>query len=168
MRMMLRNPRRGTLSMLSLITVVLCSSWACSSEDEEATPNPDGGEIAAAPGVCHAICCADTDCASGESCVAFDSAAGTFGACSGTGAGQWGSTTSLPAGCWTLNAPQCDPYNNDQCTEEGDVCGYQPSTDPEFPPLISCAGGDHSRQLGQTCDAVGGPWCQLGLHCVPN
>lgn len=158
------------LTLLSVSVVVLCSSFACSGgDDEEEKANPDGGEIAPEPGVCHMLCCADTDCASGETCVAFDSAAGTLGACSGTGAGQWGSTTtSLPAGCWTLNAPLCDPFNNDQCTEQGDVCGFQASTDPEFPAGISCAGGEHPRALGESCDAVRGPWCQLGMHCVTN
>src|SRR5690606_16784110 len=88
-------------SWVSLVGFAVACAIACGSDDEESSGKPNESEPTPAPGVCKRICCADTDCASGESCNVFESEAGALGACSGTGSsGQWGGG-AMPAGCWT-------------------------------------------------------------------
>lgn len=127
------------------------------------------------PGTCRRLCCASSDCDSGESCGAFDASYGTLGTCSGGGWGtdggavdpDGGTGTTLPPGCWTLNAAQCHPLTNEGCAA-GDACDVGGLGDPEFEPNVSCYGGDSTQGPGEACDNVEGPFCIPGFHCVPN
>lgn len=164
----------------ALATLLAFSS--CSDNSGGGPPGGSGGtdddsgpdeEPAPQPGVCRALCCSSTDCATGESCTTFNSSWGTLGYCSGSGwapdAGTVtdGGTTTLPAGCFTASEPLCNPLTNEGCAA-GDACDLGGDEDPEFVPYVDCLAGDNTMGPGETCDAVGGPFCLPGYHCVTN
>lgn len=135
---------------------------------------PDGGEpdaYAPEPGVCRALCCADSDCGSGEKCEPFDGKWGTLGTCSGTWAGAEGGTAdggaSFPPSCWTVNTPECNPLTNEGCGAGG-ACDVGGMGDPLTKPVIACYYDDNVQGPGEVCDNVEGPFCVPGFHCVPK
>jgi hypothetical protein len=90
-------------------------------------------------------CRANTDCSSGEYCIA-----GLFS--SGSGFGSWG-------GCDTSTPPGANP---------GDPCG----TPTQCAPGLSCSGGPApalcgpAASIGESCGGFVGPSCAPGLACV--
>lgn len=137
---------------------------------------PDGGEpeaYAPEPGVCRALCCADSDCGSGEKCEPFDPKAGTLGTCTGAWAGSdAGSSTadggtSFPESCWTLTEPECNPLTNEGCAAGG-ACDIGGMGDPDTKPVVACYYDDNTQGPGEACDNVEGPFCVPGFHCVPK
>ncbi|MCC6899533.1 MAG: hypothetical protein IT377_11195 [Polyangiaceae bacterium] len=139
---------------------------------------PDGGApdaLAPEPGSCRKLCCASSDCSSGESCVAFESAAGTLGTCTPGGDGgaatDAGSTSdggaTFPPSCWTLNTPECNPLTNESCAAGG-ACDIGGQGDPDTKPVVACYYDDNIQGPGEDCDNVEGPFCVPGYHCVPK
>lgn len=172
------------------ILVVLTSlmAVACGSESSGGPPSssggsggvggasvPDGSEpeaFAPEPGVCRALCCADTDCADGETCDAFDAKSGTLGVCSGTGSPEGGTSApdggaSFPESCWTVTTPECNPLTNESCGGGG-ACDVGGLGDSQTKPVVACYYDDNVQGPGEDCDNVQGPFCVPGYHCAPK
>jgi hypothetical protein len=170
---------RLRLLLIPLFSTLLALS-SCGDDSGGGPPTNTGGaggdigpdeEPAPQPGVCRALCCSSGDCSTGESCTTFNASWGTLGYCSGTGWGSDGGVTdggtTFPADCFTADTPLCNPLTNEGCAG-GDACDLGGDDDPEFVPYVDCLAGDNTQGAGETCDAVAGPFCQPGLHCVPN
>lgn len=189
-----------------VLAASLCVA-ACGNESSGGPPKGTGGsggtstlndgdlpeDFVPEPGVCRALCCADTDCAAGETCTAFDSKAGTLGVCSPGWAGSDGGdpdagapdpdagtpdpdagipdpdagAPSFPESCWTVNEPECNPLTNESCAAGG-ACDVGGQGDPTTQPVVSCYYDDNTQGPGEICDNVEGPFCVPGYHCVPN
>jgi len=177
------------LSMLVLTTSLL--AVACGDNGDGGPPSgsggtgsslPDGGEpeaYAPEPGVCRPLCCADTDCATGEICQPLDSSAGTLGYCSSGWAGTDGGTdtdagstapeggTTFPESCWTVTQPECNPLTNEGCAAGG-ACDVGGLGESDTKPVVACYYDDNIQGPGEECDNVDGPFCVPGYHCVPK
>ncbi|MBK7580754.1 MAG: hypothetical protein IPI67_11160 [Myxococcales bacterium] len=134
----------------------------------------DGGlpeAYAPEPGVCRALCCADTDCGDGLKCEAFDAKAGTLGVCAGSAEGgsvnPEAGAPSFPESCWTLTKPECNPLTNEACAAGG-ACDIGGQGDPDTKPVVSCYYDDNIQGPGEICDNVDGPFCVPGYHCAPK
>jgi hypothetical protein len=161
------------LSFVGLPFVIL---FACGGEGGDGPPiAPEQEEIIPSVfGTCRTLCCSNSDCPGGASCVAINPAWGTLGTCETTSAGSgtvapgaWnGGAVELPAGCWTKNEAECDPRTNAGCSDDT-VCDLDPG-DEQLEPMVGCFVGVSEVASGETCDALYGPYCVAGQHCRPD
>jgi hypothetical protein len=127
--------------------------------------DPDTSIVPGVPGTCQKLCCSDADCAGGT-CQALDPSSGTIGVCAGS-SDTWPSSGALfVQSCWTRDQAQCNPLDNSGC-DDGEACDFDPGDD-SMDPTVGCFAGEQTLALGEACDAVYGPLCQPGLHCLPN
>lgn len=122
------------------------------------------------PGTCHALCCSNDDCFTGETCMPFNSAWGTLGVCMGNVPEGGGALPEgggvFSASCWTFSRAQCNPFTSSQC-DAGAACDIDGLVDGGVP-SVDCQSGDNEIGPGGACEIENGPFCVPGYHCVPN
>ncbi len=183
--MRFRVPVHGLVLLVGVVLASCGPRKDKKSTDDGGLPIDDSGYEAPppSPGVCHALCCSDSDCITGETCTPFLPADGTLGVCTGGAASDAGTgfdggtmmdaggTPSGDAGldpaCWS-QSPGCNPLTNASCAAGAacDVTGLVDGGQPQ--PQVECLYGDNTQSAGQDCDSVDGPFCIPGYHCVSN
>lgn len=174
---------RIRIPVLALIAGVL--AVGCGAKKDKTTANDGGPPVddsgydapPPAPGVCHRLCCSNSDCNVDETCKPFLPADGTLGVCtvgsaSDAGSASDGGDASAPGGdagldpaCWS-QSPGCNPLTNARCPA-GEACDVTGLVDGSVA-QVECQDGQNVQSEGQNCDSVYGPFCVPGYHCVSN